>query len=253
MGAVTRTPKVSPSPKRLKARQQQRARAVLREADLRDEAQQRARKHQPLTLTPEQKTNLPLLTRHLETHDGWPPNISRKPGARVKHLEALRAAYGQLVLLRISLPSLDEFSLHSRALADAAREAIDVILFSLVSNDAPCTVSIQRGAEGGTHAHLVIPWLCFLELYADLIWAAPHGPDGGCALPYTAAHGVVIRDTTEDRCKVASYTVRHPDGRFDTPGTPAYLAALEDELRRKVSKQRRVALGWTVNVRSLSR
>lgn len=202
------------------------------------------RKRERVTLSPALAPAYPLLSRHLDTHDGWPPPVTRSAAARIRHLDALYAAFGPLVLLRLSLPALDALQLHSREMSSAARDLVDDRLVFLVLSGAVYTVNLQRGADGGIHAHIVVPLAFLEESCGQVIAAAPHGPGGGCDIHHAVAHGVMIRSTKTDRVKVARYVSRHPDGRLDDPTSTAYLDALEAELHRKAQRLPRVQLGW---------
>ncbi|EYB67405.1 hypothetical protein DEIPH_ctg042orf0004 [Deinococcus phoenicis] len=234
---------------RQRARDGLRRRAVLYEAHRHTDA--RARKHTRFCLLPHVADELPALSLHLDITDGYPPNVARSAAARIRHLNGMFTKHGPLVLLRFSLPALDAYPLHERTLVTEAREAVADALFGLLADDAPYTVDIHRGAEGGTHAHAVTPLAFVLEDWRGLLADAPHGPGGGRDLPFLAGHGVVIRNTARDRARVAAYVRRHPDGRLWTPGTEDYLHALEDELQRKHMGLPLPRLAWDAGVRHL--
>lgn len=229
---------------RQKTRDRQRTRAVLREGELRDRQYSRAKKRLRLDLTPDEASARPLLAQHLEVSGNFPPNTKRSAASRTRQLHAMFDAYGPLVFLRFALPALDAYALHDKDLPALARDALSDKVWGLVDNDAPHTVDIHRGAEGGTHAHMVTP-LCFiLDESREQVDAAPHGIRGGLELSYFAGHAVVMGNTSKDRERVAAYVRCHPDARLKEPGTPAYLDALEDELRRKGEGLRFGRLGW---------
>lgn len=202
-----------------------------------------------LTLSTAQREALPLLALWTDAHDGFPPPVTRKHAARLRHLNALHAAYGPLVLLRLSLPALDRMPLFSRRMSDRARLEVAQRMTSLEGRDAAYTADVQRGPQGhlwtGTHAHVVTPLVLLPSPHREVIHAAPWGPGGGIELPSLAAHGVVILPTLKDREKVARYNVRHPDGRLDDPTQPVYLQALEDECARRAARGPGVRLGWS--------
>lgn len=222
-----------------------RIRAVLHEGERRDKLARRGRKHQPLSLTPQQQHRRPLLTVHLATHDGWPPKITRDHLARLKALNTMHTKHGPLVLITVGLDSLDALDLKSRELVELALSILDCALDELAQRRAPHTASIQRGTCGGTHVHLVIPLACLRPEYAALITAARAGPGGGCPLLEGEAHGVLMLDAPSNRERVARYLSRDPDARLDEPGSVAYLDALEDELTRKAAGHRSPRLGRT--------
>ena len=222
-----------------------RTRAVLHEGERRDKLARRGRKHQPLTLTPQQQQRRPLLTVHLAAHDGWPPKITRDHLPRLKALNAMHTKHGPLVLLTVALDSLDALPLKSRELVELALSILDCALDELAQRRVPHTASIQRGSCGGTHWHLVIPLAYLRPEYAAVITAARAGPGGGCDLLDGQAHGVLMLDAPSNREKVARYLSRDPDARLDEPGTVAYLNALEEELTRKADGHRSPRLGRT--------
>lgn len=236
-------------------------RGVLREADLRDEQAarnlDRQSKRQRLDLTPEQASSCPLLASHLAQSGGWPPSITRSYSARLRHLNALYAAHGTLVMLRRDLQQLDQWPLRSPELPTAARPFIERFADKLLLAKPSYVTDIQRGGLGGTHSHMVTPLACIKPKYAAFINAAKHGRGGGCELLSGKAHGVVILNAAENRLKVARYVKRHPDPRFDHPGTPDYLDALEDELSHTAARAlihkppSAKRLGWEVGVRRL--
>ncbi len=258
-GTATPTPDTSTH----KRTDQLRHRAVLHEGKRRDEQHarsKRGRKHQPLMLAAELLEARPLLAQYLATHDGWPPKITRRSNTMLLNLDAMHAAHGPLVLLRIKLVRLDPYPLYSPKLLNGARIRIVCYLGIFAHPDAPRTCKIARGVCGGTHTHHVFPLAFLAEPYASLVSAAPHGPGGGCELANGFVHGVVILDTPKDRERVAAYISRHPDERLDTPGTLAYLDALEDDLRHKEALKLKVEgavaaarLSWASGVLPLRR
>lgn len=238
-----------------RARDTLRRRAVLHEANVRDIATARAyarqSKRQRLILPSGTADSHPLLAYHLETHDGYPPPVTRNSRARRHHLEAMHSVYGPLVMFRLSLPYLDPTPLYSPEMSTTARRMVGNRMKSLLSV-AIFTADAQRGADGGTHAHVCAPLAFTLDPYQQQVTSAPHGRGGGCELPTRAAHGVVIKETVTDRERVAGYVVRHPDGRLDKRSGLAYLDALEDELARKALHLPPVRLGWTRGVLPVS-
>lgn len=230
-----------------------RIRAVLHEGERRDKLARRGRKHQPLTLTPQQQQRRPLLTAYLATHDGWPPSVTRSHAARLRDLNTLHAAYGPLVLLRVRLDTLDSLPLKCPELVELARQVIGCALEELARPATPYAASVQREPHGGTHAHLTTPLAYLRPAYAAQVQAARAGPGGGCLLLNGEAHAVLMRDAPSHRERVARYTTRDPDGRLDTPGTDAYLDALEEELGRKASGCSAVRLGWSSGLLTLRR
>jgi hypothetical protein len=236
---------------------------VLYEGDRRDEQYARSRKgrkHPPLMLAAELLEGRPLLAKHLPTCDGWPPKITRRSNTVLLNLNAMFTAHGPLVLLRIALDPLDAVPLRSPEMGSLARDLLPAYLAALLLPDAPYACSIKRGVYGLTHCHLVTPEAFLAEPHASLVNAAPHGPGKGCDLLDSVAHGVVILDTPKDRQRVAVYISRHPDERLDTPGTLAYLDALEEELKHREELKLKVEgavaaarLSWTRGVLSLRR
>jgi hypothetical protein len=234
---------------------------VLWEADRRDEQtarslEQQSRRKRP-TLTPDEATTHLRLAVHLSTHDGWPPSITRSYKARTRHLNALYAAHGPLVLLRYHLDELNEWPLRGDDLPAEARPLIKECAARLLLPGTPYTVDIQRGGLGRTHCHPVAPLSGLRPEHAALVTAARHGPQGGCELLDGQAYGVLLLPDPKNRSNVARYVTRHPDGRLDHPGTPDHLDALEDELsytaaRALIHKPRRAKrMGWEVGVRPL--
>ncbi len=230
---------------------------VLREADLRDEQAARSldwqSQHQRITLTPEQASHFPLLARHLSDSGGWPPSVTRSYAPRTRHLNAMHATHGPLVLLRYHLDELNEWPLRSDELRAEARPLTEESATRLLLPGTPHTVNVQRGSRGRTHWHPVAPLAGLLPEHAALVNAAQHGPRGGCELLDGLAYGVLILPGPENRRTVARYVTRHPDGRHDHPGTLEALEALEDELRYASQPQGRPRkrLGWEVGVRRL--
>lgn len=258
-GTATPTPDTSTH----KRTDQLRHRAVLHEGKRRDEQHARSkqgRKHQPLMLAAELLEARPLLAKYLATHDGWPPKITRRSNTMLLNLDAMHAAHGPLVLVTFKFHMLDGYSLYSPWLLVRARALVKACFDRLAHPKAPYTAKIARGACGLTHGHHALPLAFLAEPYASLVNAAPHGPGGGCDLANGFVHGVVILDTPKDRQRVAAYISRHPDERLDTPGTLAYLDALEDDLRRKEELRLKVEgavaagrLSWTSSVLPLRR
>lgn len=250
------TTHTSYSPQRQRAQQRLRERGVLHEARIADLAYQRAlaaqQRDRRLDLLPHQHDLYPVLDGHLDTHDGYPPPVTRRHGARLKHINAMHAVHGSVALLRFSLPALDAYPLYSRDMSRAARAAVLEVMRDLSGKRHSYTADLQRGAAGhaqtGTHAHVCTPLILLPDEYRDGIQAAPHGSGGGIELPRHAAHGVLILPTAADREAVARYVTRHPDARLDDPTRPAYLQALEDELVRLARKDPVVKLGWSKNV-----
>lgn len=237
----------APQANRHNAQQDLRTRAVLHEGKLRDRQSKRS-KERRIDPPPCELETRPHLAQYLEANGNNPPDTRRGAADRTRHLHVMFEQRGSLVFLRLTLKALDEYELHAPELPRLVRDILDDKLWSLLENDAPYTVDVHRGAEGITHAHLVTPLACFLSYYRQLIDAAPHGIGGGVELPFSAAHGVVMGDTVQDREAVAAYVRCHPDGRLKEHGTPAYLDALEDELMRKQAGQRMGRLGWTVGL-----
>lgn len=237
--------------KKPSAYQALRHRAVLRDADQRDADFERAkgRKYQPMPLAYVDPSRLPLLADYLATHpnipgvDGWPPSITRSHAARLRQMEVMRATYGPLALLRLSLSGLDTLPLKSAAMTKAARPLIAALQKELCHAGTPFVSAIQRGIGEGDHSHLILPLAGLLPIHAELVQAARPGAGGGCLLLEGRGHGVVIRDTAQDFAKVASYTSRDPDARLDIPDTQGYLEGLEAELARKQMGER-VRLAW---------
>ncbi len=257
-GTATPTPDTSTH----KRTDQLRHRAVLHEGKRRDEQHarsKRARKHQPLVLTAEQLETHPLLARHLATHDGWPPKVTRRSNTMLLNLDAMHTAHGPLVLVTFKFHMLDGYSLYSPWMLGRARALVNACLDRLALPKAPYTAKIARAACGLTHGHHALPLAFLPEPYASLVNAAAHGPGGGCDLVGNGfIHGVVILDTPKDRERVAAYISRHPDERLDTPGTLAYLDALEDDLRHREALRLKVEgaagrLSWSCNVLPLRR
>jgi hypothetical protein len=226
--------------------EQLRHRAVLWEAELSDAHLREGRKHNPNSVARVASTphRWPLLAAYIAAHNGWPPNITRDPSARLRHMQRMRDAHGPLVLLRLTLSDLDGLPLKTTRLTSAARPLIKSSLGELLRPKTPYNSSIQRGPLGSTHSHLTAPHGRLWPHHAGLVAAVLHGPGGGILLLEGRAHGVVILDTLLDFQRVACYTTRDPDGRLDTPGTDAYFDALEAELARKLQKEPRVRLGW---------
>ena len=239
-------------------------RAVLRNALRNDKlsvrSKQQARKHPPITLTLGQARRYPLLASYLDAHGGWPNLPRRRAGPRLAQLEAMHKAYGHVVLLTVALPDLNGLPLDSRELADAARCLLPQVLADLLDPDAPYTgytSDLQRGGLGGMHAHVLTPLEALLPELQAQVWAAPHGPNGGCELLGSLAHAVVICNTPANRAKVARYVSRGSDSDLDDPSNlPAYLAALERRLDR-LTRQRAGTftpgrMSWEEGVRRLS-
>lgn len=246
---MTRTQPPQPTSLRHRANAALRDRAVLWEGQRRDELFERSRKHPRIYLTAPQKRHLHQLTAHLSANKDWPPKITREPTARLEALDAMFDEDGPLVLLTVSLDTLNALPLKSQELKELAVSIIDCALEELAHPRAPHTASIQRGICGGTHVHLGIPLGHLRPEYADLICAARHGPGGGCLLRDGEAHGVLMLDPPENREKLAWYLARDPDARLDEPNDGIYLDALEEELTRKASGHRSPRLGWTRGVR----
>lgn len=233
-----------------------RTRAVLREADLSDFSYRKAlaakQLDRRLELTPDQREQHPLVRDWTDTHDGYPPPVTRHFNARLRHLKAMHATHGPLVLLRLSLPALDAYPLYSRDMSNASRAAVLEVMRDLSGKHHSYTADVQRGAAGhaqtGTHVHAGTPLALLPDDYRDRLWNAPHGLGGGIELPRHAAHGVVILPTEDDLEAVARYVTRHPDARLDNRDGPTYLQALEDELARLARKDPVVKLGWTRNI-----
>lgn len=232
-------------------------RAVLREADIYDQALAKAKKaphRRRLQIPPDLDDVYPLLSPHLATHDGWSPSVTRSSAARKRHLNLLSDTYGPLVFLRLAFPELDDLPLYSKEMSVQARKVVDRRMLALTSSYAPYTVNLQRGYEGLTHSHTGIPLVFLYEPYQTDIFNAPHGKGGGIDLWDVAGHGVVIGDSDADRERVAVYMARHPDART-FPGNPdllSYLDGLEAELAHKADKTNRVRLAWERNVRSIT-
>lgn len=231
---------------------------VLRDGYLHDLAYERslAARGRRIVLTDEQRPLYPLLDPYLDTHDGYPPPVTRRHGARLRHLNSLHAAHGSIILMRLSLPDLNAYPLYSRDMSKKSRPAVLDVMRDLSGKRASYTADIQRGAAGqlqkGTHGHIVTALDLLPDDYREAVYAARHGPGGGIELPRHAAHATVIRSALADREKVARYVTRHPDGRLDTRSGPDYLQALEDELQRLAAKNPVVKLGWTRGVLPLS-
>ncbi|GGS44741.1 hypothetical protein [Deinococcus knuensis] len=257
MGAATLT--TSTSTTRTKRRKQLRDRAVLREATVRDAATARAartarrgRKHQPLTLTDEQRVHYPTLAAHLDAHAGWPPSVTRDHVPTLRSLEIMHAV-GPLAMVRLSLPDLDALPLKSPELATAARAVVEAMLPDLCAYSGLYRVAVKRGKHGGTHAHLVLPVAYLNATDRARVKAAPHGINGGTLILNGNAHAVQITDHPTDRTRVAAYLSRDPDERLDDPTSPAYLDALEAELHRKATNPKRVRLAWDAGITALKR
>jgi hypothetical protein len=243
---------------------QLRRRAVLHEGKRRDEQyarSKRGRKHQPLVLTAELLEARPLLAHYLATHDGWPPKITRRSNTTMLNLDAMHAAHGPLVLVTLTIAEgMDHLPLYSPRLLYMTRALVKAYFRRLAHPKVPYLCKIARGVYGGIHTHHVLPLAFLAEPFASLVNTAPHGPGRGCELVNGFIHGVVIFDTPKDRARVAAYVSRHPDERLDTPGTPAYLDALEDDLRRKEALKLKVEgavaagrLSWSCGVLPLRR
>lgn len=217
------------------------------------------RRNAPFCLLPHVADEYPALAIHLERSDGHPPAVTRSAAARTRQLNTMFDIRGPLVMLRFALPALNAHPLHTDELPALARAALDDLLWELLAPDAPYTVDIHRGGDGGTHGHVVVPLACVLQPWRDLIDEATHGPGGGRDLPFFAGHGVVIRNTALDRERVASYVRCHPDARLRSPGPQLeqlgeYLAGFDDEAGRKFGGMRLPRMGWDGGgLRSLSR
>lgn len=230
-----------------------RVRAVLFEDAKARRAKMGGRKHGQIFFDTDQALRWPTLARWVANHDGWPPSVARSSAARLRHIQAIRAAFGPVVLLRLKLPELNSFPLKSAATAAGARRAAKVHLARFGGGLLPAawTVNVQSGEHfGGTHAHILLPLASLTSSWAALIDAAPHGRGGGLELD-SIAHAVVVGAVAADLKRVAAYLSRDPDGRLDTPGTDAYFDALEAELLRKASKVRSVRLGWESGLKGL--
>ena len=183
-----------------------------RENQIKDEQAARSlhqqSKRKRLVLTSDEAARCPQLAAHLATHDGWPPSITRSYAARTRHLNAIYAAHGPLVLLRYHLDELNEYPLRSPDLPTEARPLIKESAGELLLPSTPYTVDIQRGSLGRTHWHPVAPLTGLLPEHAALVSAAKHGKRGGCELLDGLAYGVVIRPAPENRSRVARYN--HP-------------------------------------------
>jgi hypothetical protein len=100
----------------------------------------------------------PLLSAHLATHAGYYPDAvkdttskRRKDGLNLKrYLAAFQVQAGQLVMLTIHLQDLDMLPLYSQELAQRAHSSMRARLAG-----APGCWTIERGRDGGTHAHLI--------------------------------------------------------------------------------------------------
>lgn len=235
----------APQANRHNAQQDLRTRAVLHEGKLRDRHARRPRKHPPFCLMPDVAEVLTDLAEHLDAHDGWPPNVSRSAAPAIRTAHGMRDSYGPLALVRFSAPHLDALPLESDELRDEGKADFAARLSKvtvLPINLVPHLAAVQRKA--GTHEHGILP-ACFLaDEYRESIMAAPHGIGGGCEWPDVAGHGVIIKDTVQDREKVGAYIRRHPDSRLDTPGTLEYLLAMNEEAQRKHNGVRLPKLAW---------
>ncbi len=230
-----------------------RVRAVLFEDSKARQSKTRGRKHGQIFFDADQALRWPTLALWLVNNANWPPPVARSSKARLRHIQAMRAAFGHVVLLRIKLPELDCFPLKSAATAAGARRAVEANLTRLGGGSLPAawTVNVQAGEHfGGAHAHILLPLASLTSSWATLIDAAPHGRGGGLELD-SRVHAVVLGKTALDSERTASYLSRDPDGRLDTPGTAAYFDALEAELLRKAAKARRVRLGWESGLKGL--
>lgn len=198
-------------------------------------------------LEPEQLA--PDLTAYIAEHAGFAPRTRRgapsDSAPRRRRLEQqLRS--GPLALLTWNMPKLDGLTLKTDELAHAARKSVQGMLKVYAPRAEAYEVAVQRGALGGTHAHIVLPLEAFSRKVQAAIRAAPSGKGGGVEIVPGRLHAVLIDDGAEDLERVAAYLSRDPDGRFDLPEDhPAYLQAHAEELSRKKAGRRSPRLSWT--------
>lgn len=225
-------------------------RLSAREGQLRDQQHAhnmaRQQKHQA-TPKDEHLAQLPLLVEYRNRY-GQSPSVARSAKARasrILRLEKMHGAYGPLVMVRISLPELDMLPLKSPDLVRAARAAMKLELrrIGVGARSFPYEVAIQRGIQGGTHAHIILPLACLTPVLRLMADRAAHGKGGG--VEFGHRHLVVLGDEETDRQAVGSYLGRDPDARFDLPGDSLdYLLALEDMLMRRARGERSPRLSW---------
>lgn len=113
---------------------------------------------------------VPRLAVALPQKDGWVWKTGRDHAPRQDAFNAMYGAHGPLVMLTLSLDTLDPYPIKSQDVADGARSVSECAI-SEMAPGAPYTADVQRGRYGGTHVHIILP-LAFL-LDRDAITAAP--------------------------------------------------------------------------------
>lgn len=229
-----------PSETRQYARQQQRDRAVLREAELRDQAAARQRRPyypRPIhALTPDQEGQYPNLAAVRQ--QGREPRCD--PGSyrtTLKRLQALQGQYGRLTFISLYLPGhaaqLLQEDAGRRRVMSAAKMRVNTFLTIRGRRVTSSVAVVEHGLDQGMHLHLVVP---HAQLSGTLQQATRTAPcwtgkrDGsGCLLPQ-GGHAVLVGESARDLERLARYLAKYPDARARLkPADPDHLT-LKDEL-----------------------
>lgn len=245
------TPASSP---RAQAQARLRDRAVLHDAEQRDNLYARIRNapHMPRAphrLTPAQGLVFTFLAQ-AQAAGQQPRCEPRSPKALINRLLRMWQENGPLVMLRLSHPQFDGYSLFiaadREAIVSGSQWAVTGLLGVHGKGVKAITAVVERGCLGMTHTHFVVPLRGLSSLLKAELLAAPRGKGGGvCYTP--DMHAVIVGESAEDLQWLGRYLSKFPDQRAQLPNDdPAHLAMLNERAEQMncAADQGKIKLTW---------